>query len=1322
MNRFGSFLTERANSASGNVARRSAAGPRAGAAGYIGACLALLVLLGPARAEPLPPVEALRKAEALYAAGDLLEAEPLYKQLAASRPGAKAPAHRALYRKANERLLALYVRLGRDDRAVQVGLPYLGWLLDLDDRPASQRVALRLGESYLALGHCARASSWLNEALGKGATKGRGRPARETELTISEQLRAWGHLARIGERTRAPARAEACWLQVERLARRALGDRARPLPPTEKALCLRQLADSYRARKEPVRAIAELEALLPLQNSAEDLEGKCETHRALAACHGERKDHARAEAALREALPLATRIAKAHPLRRADVLVELAEVLDRRGKADEAGKARRQAIDSYLAVVEKAWATRSTSARSAAAFWKLERLYEHTQLYHRAVELAREQGQFWTPDALTHVRLRAEEGSLLVLTTAYKKARPALRGALAELEKQSPPDLIEYPRVLNALAIAEQALGNPARALVLGEKTLALYRLHAIPEDVVLVETYNVLGTAAALTGEYARAFEHYRAGIEVAGKIGADANVQHSALLLNSAILYRSQGDLAAALDTGMKARALFATVAGADALGFAGFDAALASLHAARADYAAANARTARILRLCELYKITGGPLVVTARHCQALHLLHERQPAAAEKLWKALRALQEEERDDVLLPRTLNYLGLVAESQGRKSEGEKLYCRAVALQQKSGRALPATHFISLWRLAESLDGMGRHKEACQTLEQGIEVAETARVRLYGDARQRTAFFAQFAMGFERLVDWHVRDGRLDDAVRIAVRGRSRSLFDQLQLAGVDPRQGLEGKRGQELRDREAALGGRVAAIQARARLIPEGDADGMVAQALAKELAQAQKEHAGTWREVLNASAFYRGLSADQGQTLATLRREALRGNNALLLYWIGRERSYLFLVSDRRPLEVFPLTVPAGIDDALTKALAQSPGAGKGSALRGMRVRQAPPKAGAPRPAAPLDHDAAHLLVQRYLAHVLDGDFQTTRGMRLTRAAPGKAPLLAVEVPAAAFLPPAVRTRLRALRLDHVLVVPDGPLHALPLEALLLRGGKEPRYVLDELPPLVYSPSAAVLAVLAGRSARTVVGPPSLLTVGNVAYGAAEAKTPGKRGAERIDGPVQGGALLALRGACPALPHTGPESRRIAKLFPADKVVALEGARATEKAATAAMRGRRFLHLATHGFVDERHGNLFGALALAPPAPGKASPDNDGFLMLHEIYRLPLGDCDLAALSACSTNVGPQRPLEAGMSLANGFLAAGARRVVASHWCVEDSSTAELMGTFFEEVIAPGRPGGPSYAHALQKARQKVRSQARWSSPAYWAPFVLIGAGD
>ena len=151
---------------------------------------------------------------------------------------------------------------------------------------------------------------------------------------------------------------------------------------------------------------------------------------------------------------------------------------------------------------------------------------------------------------------------------------------------------------------------------------------------------------------------------------------------------------------------------------------------------------------------------------------------------------------------------------------------------------------------------------------------------------------------------------------------------------------------------------------------------------------------------------------------------------------------------------------------------------------------------------------------------------------------------------------------------------------------------------------------------------------------------------------------------------------------------------------------------------FLHADRSGFADAEFDNLFGGLALTP-----LPTDNYGILRLHEIYHLPLQDCELAVLSACETNVGPQQQLDAGVTLASGFLASGARRVVASHWNVADRATADLMHHFFEELTADKAKDQPlRYAHALQQARFKIRAQEKWSSPYFWAPFVLIGPGE
>jgi CHAT domain-containing protein len=344
------------------------------------------------------------------------------------------------------------------------------------------------------------------------------------------------------------------------------------------------------------------------------------------------------------------------------------------------------------------------------------------------------------------------------------------------------------------------------------------------------------------------------------------------------------------------------------------------------------------------------------------------------------------------------------------------------------------------------------------------------------------------------------------------------------------------------------------------------------------------------------------------------------------------------------------------------------------------------------------------------VEQYRGEIEDPDFVSTRGLRLRHRPEGR-PLAVqpLELPAEVFLPPAVRARIREAAPATLVVVPDGALHKLPLEALLLEGGAQPRYAIDELPPITYAPSAAILALLAGRPAPRLSGPLTLLTVADPAYPAEPAAagvTPGR-------GPLP-------RGALPRLPFTRLESEGIRRLFDPTHVVALEGPRAREAAVVAALPGRSIVHMAAHGFADDRFGNLFGALALTPPPPGQETPGDDGFLSLHEIYALPLGDCELAVLSACVTNVGPQQPLEAGVTLASGFLSAGARRVVASHWGVSDRATAELMTTFLAQATAAERQSRlSSYARALQAARLRVRHQPKWSSPYYWAPFVLLG---
>src|SRR6185503_12637818 len=107
--------------------------------------------------------------------------------------------------------------------------------------------------------------------------------------------------------------------------------------------------------------------------------------------------------------------------------------------------------------------------------------------------------------------------------------------------------------------------------------------------------------------------------------------------------------------------------------------------------------------------------------------------------------------------------------------------------------------------------------------------------------------------------------------------------------------------------------------------------------------------------------------------------------------------------------------------------------------------------------------------------------------------------------------------------------------------------------------------------------------------------------------------------------------------------------------------------------------------------------------------DGFLRLNEIYNMKLS-ADLVVLSACQTALGKDIKGEGLVGLARGFMYAGAARVVASLWKVDDRATAELMKYFYEGMFGQSqlRP-----AAALRAAQAQMQKQPRWRSPYFWA---------
>jgi CHAT domain-containing protein len=106
--------------------------------------------------------------------------------------------------------------------------------------------------------------------------------------------------------------------------------------------------------------------------------------------------------------------------------------------------------------------------------------------------------------------------------------------------------------------------------------------------------------------------------------------------------------------------------------------------------------------------------------------------------------------------------------------------------------------------------------------------------------------------------------------------------------------------------------------------------------------------------------------------------------------------------------------------------------------------------------------------------------------------------------------------------------------------------------------------------------------------------------------------------------------------------------------------------------RYIHFASHGFIDESHPGRSGILFSRSP-----NSSEDGMLQMGEIMRLKL-NADLVTLSACSTGLGKLVNGEGVLDLTRAFFYAGARNITVSLWNVNDSATATLMKSFYENL--------------------------------------------
>ncbi|MEO8521240.1 MAG: CHAT domain-containing protein [Acidobacteriota bacterium] len=251
--------------------------------------------------------------------------------------------------------------------------------------------------------------------------------------------------------------------------------------------------------------------------------------------------------------------------------------------------------------------------------------------------------------------------------------------------------------------------------------------------------------------------------------------------------------------------------------------------------------------------------------------------------------------------------------------------------------------------------------------------------------------------------------------------------------------------------------------------------------------------------------------------------------------------------------------------------------------------------------------------------------------------------------------------------------RVVIAADGALHGLNFESLPVPGATRHYWIQDA--EIEVTPGLSVLSVIAGRPAPAA----SMLLIGDATPRPPE---------------------------FPALKYAGAEILNVARHFPADAVVTFQAGRASPAAYKSADTGAfTFVHFAAHAAS-----NFASPLDSAVILTG---PDGGYKLYARDVAALPL-HAELVTVSACRGAGERAYSGEGLVGFAWAFLRAGAHRVIAGLWDVDDRSTAELMDRLYSGIAA-----GKTVSGSLREAKLAMIARSdNYSKPYYWAPFQLF----
>ncbi len=822
-----------------------------------------------------------------------------------------------------------------------------------------------------------------------------------------------------------------------------------------------------------------------------------------------------------------------------------------------------------------------------------------------------------------------------------------------------------------------QAIGEPQQSLAHYLEALPI--IQSLGREREVAFTLTNLGLIYGSIGENQKAFDHHVRAIDMLRKI--DDKISEAAALNNLGLLFRSLGDDQKALLYYNQAFQLVdqkfpygvATILNAFGVIYDGLgkkQEAIGYLGRALEKRRELNDRDGEaytLYNLGRIYSSLGSKVEALEHYHNASTIWKEvGNRAKVADIHTALGKLHRESRE---IEKADDHLGQALDLHRR-------------VMSRSGEAATLLEIARLERDRDQLD------KARSVIESATDIVELLRGSVVSQ-ELRSAYFATVTGYYDLYIDLLMqmykrrRDKGLEKAaLQISEGARARSLLELLAQAGANIRQGVE----PQLAERERRLQQRINAKAAIVQRLRNSERTEGEAAPLKDEIDRLWIELQQVQSEIQRKSPRYATFTQPQTLSVPEIQSQ-LDADTLLLEYALGDERSYLWAVTPTS-IDSYELPKRAEVEDLARRVH---------NLLSGMGARRC-------------DETVAQWMARRSKAEAQYPE----EASRLSQILLG---------PVA-----------EKLKQNRLVIVPDGALHYVPFAALPRPPSerRDDRAINSRLATrdpgsftplivgheLVNLPSASTIAAQRSTLAGRRLAPKTLAVLADPVFAKDDDRfnpdpPPGNRPVKR-----QGREFPCAGAPDPSplrwerLYYSGGEASRILALAPAKERLEAIGFRASRAIAMSKELGKyRMIHFATHGKADSERPQL-STLVLSLIDENGA--EQDGYLRAHELYNMHL-PAELVVLSACETGLGGLIKGEGIIGLTRGFMYAGAKRVVVSLWNVNDAATADLMTTFYREMLNKGlRP-----ATALRAAQIEMWKGKRFSSPYYWAGFVLQG---